>query len=267
MPVVSVSMPEELLERLDAHASAHEYTGRSEVVRESTRALLEAFTDDRVEDGALAGTVDVRYDVGTPSVERRVAALRHEFDEAVAATDHSHVGDYCPDLFVLEADRETISSVVDKCGRSTEPRTSTTRSSSSTADRVVHSKRRSHPNAPIAARRGSVAGGKVSRLRLLSLESRWFECETRSRIPCHRPIPHPPIPIRSSPVRPPQSGRTVPRTKKPSSTTSTVRKRGSARRTPWRSPTSNETGGSDTASRAQRRTSRISNPSRVLSAW
>ncbi|WP_306055332.1 CopG family ribbon-helix-helix protein [Natronococcus wangiae] len=114
MPVVSVSMPEELLEQLDAHAAAHEYTGRSEVVRESARSLLTEFEDGRFEDRPLVGTVSVRYDFGTPRVERRVTELRHEFDTAVAANDHSHVDDYCLDLFVLEAELEEISSFVGK---------------------------------------------------------------------------------------------------------------------------------------------------------
>ena len=36
MSVVSVSMPEELLERIDDFADDHGYTGRSEVVREAS---------------------------------------------------------------------------------------------------------------------------------------------------------------------------------------------------------------------------------------
>jgi CopG family transcriptional regulator, nickel-responsive regulator len=114
MSVVSVSMPEELLERLDAHAAAHEYTGRSEVVRESTRSLLGEFEDDTFEDRALAGTVSVRYDFGATRVERRITKLRHEFETAVTANDHSHVDEYCLDLFVLEAGLEEISSFVGK---------------------------------------------------------------------------------------------------------------------------------------------------------
>lgn len=107
-------MPEELLERLDAHASAHEYSGRSEVVRESTRSLLEAFENDRFEEVSLAGTVAVRYEFGTQRIERRVAELRHGFDNVIAANDHSHVADYCLDLFVLEAESDAIASFVEK---------------------------------------------------------------------------------------------------------------------------------------------------------
>ena len=45
MTVVSVSMPEALLERIDEFATEHGYTGRSEVIREASRELLGEFED------------------------------------------------------------------------------------------------------------------------------------------------------------------------------------------------------------------------------
>ena len=50
MTVVSVSMPDELLDRIDEFADGHGYTGRSEVVREAARNLLGEFEDRRLED-------------------------------------------------------------------------------------------------------------------------------------------------------------------------------------------------------------------------
>ncbi|RLM81042.1 ribbon-helix-helix protein, CopG family, partial [Halobellus sp. Atlit-38R] len=57
MTVVSVSMPEELLERIDRFADEHGYTGRSEVVREASRNLLGEFEDAKLEDRALMAVV------------------------------------------------------------------------------------------------------------------------------------------------------------------------------------------------------------------
>lgn len=114
MPVVSVSMPAELIERLDSHAAAHDYTGRSGVVREGARVLLTEFDDDTLEDEPIAGVISVFYDFGTQHVERRVTELRHEHDDHIASNDHSHVDDYCVDLFVLEAALEEISTFVGK---------------------------------------------------------------------------------------------------------------------------------------------------------
>ncbi len=112
MPVVSVSMPDELIERLDTFADEHDYTGRSEVVREGARTLLTEFNDERLEDRPLAGIVTVLYDFGTQSVEKRVTRLRHEHESAIASNVHSHVADYCMELFVLEGDLEEMSAFV-----------------------------------------------------------------------------------------------------------------------------------------------------------
>jgi len=115
MAVVSVSMPDELLERLDQFADEHGYTGRSEVVREASRNLLGEFEDVRLEDRELMGIVTVLFDYETTTVEERMMHLRHEHDELVASNFHSHVGDhYCMELFVLEGSLEDISTFVGK---------------------------------------------------------------------------------------------------------------------------------------------------------
>ncbi|AXR76483.1 CopG family ribbon-helix-helix protein [Natrarchaeobaculum sulfurireducens] len=86
MPVVSGSMPTELLERLDALAEEYDYTGRSEVVREGVRTLLSEFDDERLESRPLAATVSVVSAFGARGDEHRIAALRHEHEELLVST-------------------------------------------------------------------------------------------------------------------------------------------------------------------------------------
>ena len=113
MAVVSVSMPDELLERIDEFSEEHGYTGRSEVVREAARNLLGEFKDRRLEDRELMGIVTVTFDYETTSVEQRMMRLRHENEDLVASNVHSHVGDhYCLELFILEGSLEDVSSFV-----------------------------------------------------------------------------------------------------------------------------------------------------------
>ncbi len=115
MSVVSVSMPEELLDRVDQFADKHGYTGRSEVIREASRNLLGEFQDKRLENRELMGIVTVVFDYETTNVEERMMGLRHEHEGIVASNFHSHVGDhYCMELFVLEGSLEEISSFVGK---------------------------------------------------------------------------------------------------------------------------------------------------------
>ncbi|WP_247003821.1 CopG family ribbon-helix-helix protein [Halosolutus gelatinilyticus] len=115
MAVVSVSMPDALLEQLDALAKEYEYTGRSEVVREAARSLLAEFDAESLEDSTVAGIVSVRYPFGTRSVERRLTELRHDHDAGIVSNDHSHVDDYCLEVFVLESDPAGVSAFVSRC--------------------------------------------------------------------------------------------------------------------------------------------------------
>ena len=113
MTVVSVSMPEELLERIDNFADEHGYTGRSEVIREASRNLLGEFEDRRLEDRELMAVVTVIFDYETTSVEERMMRLRHEYEGLVASNFHNHVGGhFCMELFVLEGRLDEISTFV-----------------------------------------------------------------------------------------------------------------------------------------------------------
>jgi CopG family nickel-responsive transcriptional regulator len=115
MTVVSVSMPEELLKRIDTFAEEHGYTGRSEVVRDAARDLLDEFEDTKLEDRDLMAVVTVIFDYETTSVEERMMQLRHEHESLVASNFHSHVGSHnCVELFVLEGRLDEISAFVGK---------------------------------------------------------------------------------------------------------------------------------------------------------
>ncbi|MFC4407698.1 CopG family ribbon-helix-helix protein [Haloarchaeobius iranensis] len=115
MTVVSVSMPEELLERIDQFADEHGYTGRSEVVREASRNLLGEFEDKKLEERELIGVITVLFDYESSKVEHRMMNLRHEYENLVASNVHNHVGDhYCMELFILEGSLTDISTFVGK---------------------------------------------------------------------------------------------------------------------------------------------------------
>jgi CopG family nickel-responsive transcriptional regulator len=115
MTVVSVSMPDDLLERIDTFADEHGYTGRSEVVREAARNLLGEFEDKQLEERELMGVVTVLFDYSSSGVEQRMMSLRHEYEDLVASNVHSHVGDhYCLELFILEGSLADISTFVGK---------------------------------------------------------------------------------------------------------------------------------------------------------
>jgi CopG family nickel-responsive transcriptional regulator len=113
MSVVSVSMPESLLERINEFADEHGYSGRSEVVREGTRTLLEEFQERNIDGQKHVCTVTVVFEYCQPAVQQRLTGVRHEYDAIVSATTHAHAQDqYCMELFVLEGTMEALSGFV-----------------------------------------------------------------------------------------------------------------------------------------------------------
>jgi len=115
MTVASVSMPEELLDRIDEFADEHGYTGRSAVLREAARNLMGEFEDKQLEDRDLLGIVTVLFDYETSNAEERMMRLRHEYDTLVVSNFHSHVGDHqCMELFILEGGLDDVSTFVGK---------------------------------------------------------------------------------------------------------------------------------------------------------
>ncbi|GAB3320086.1 MULTISPECIES: CopG family ribbon-helix-helix protein [Haloplanus] len=113
MSVVSISMPEALLERIDEFADEHGYSGRSEVVREGTRTLLEEFQGRTIDGQKHMCTVSVVFEYCQPAVQQRLTGVRHEYDAIVSATTHAHVQDqYCMELYVLEGTTEALSDFV-----------------------------------------------------------------------------------------------------------------------------------------------------------
>jgi len=115
MTVVSISMPESLVNRLDEFAEEHGYTGRSEVVREGARNLLSEFENKRLEGRNLLGVVTVVFNYETSNAEERMMQLRHAHEDLVTSNVHNHVGDhYCMELFIVEGSLEEISGFVGK---------------------------------------------------------------------------------------------------------------------------------------------------------
>jgi CopG family nickel-responsive transcriptional regulator len=113
MTVVSVSLPEELVERLDAFATEHGSTGPSEVGREAARSLLGEVDEPSLEGRDLLGVVTVRLDYRSTALEQDLLALRHEHDGLVASNVHDHVGDrYCMERSILEGSLADVAAFV-----------------------------------------------------------------------------------------------------------------------------------------------------------
>ena len=98
-------MTERLQDDLDTFAEEYGYTGRSEVIREACRLLLEECREPDDEDRRVLATVTAVFGYDKPEIERRMMDIRHEFEASIRSNSHNcperNAG--CVETFVIEA--------------------------------------------------------------------------------------------------------------------------------------------------------------------
>lgn len=109
MVVVSVSLPEELLQQADALIERRGFAGRSELLRACMRDFLAASAAEEKK-GRRAATVTLVYPDG---LERTFSKIRHHFVDVVQSMMHGHSGGSCVETFVVEGPGERVLAFVD----------------------------------------------------------------------------------------------------------------------------------------------------------
>lgn len=111
MTVISVSMPDALVTELDTFIEAHGYSGRSEAIREGIRGLLQEFDQQGLDDQQVICVITTMFD-HTSGAEAKLSELRHANQRLVTSNVHSHAGNTCLELFIVEGYVDDVGSYV-----------------------------------------------------------------------------------------------------------------------------------------------------------
>lgn len=109
MPIVSLSLPDQMIKEIDGMQKDGGYAGRSELVRAAIRIMI----DDSKEKDSLAGhmhaIVLVTHD---ESNEEPITRLKHQYEDIVRTHIHNKISQRnCVELFLLEGDGRKIGSM------------------------------------------------------------------------------------------------------------------------------------------------------------
>lgn len=109
MPIVSLSLPDRMVEAMDEIQQSVGFAGRSELVRAAIRLLLE----DTRDKNALTGRSNAVVVVGHASVdEEPVTRLKHAFGDIVKTHIHTRISrEDCIEVFVLAGEGKQISAM------------------------------------------------------------------------------------------------------------------------------------------------------------
>lgn len=107
MPIVSISLNDEILSELDKLQSAMGFTGRSEAIR----AGIRAFVSEEKQKSDLSGDINaILLVVHNDEFDHIVSGITHNFEDLITTHLHSKIEkEKCMELFVISGNAEKVS--------------------------------------------------------------------------------------------------------------------------------------------------------------
>ncbi len=109
MPIVSISLNDEILSELDKLQSSMGFSGRSEAIR----AGIRAFVSEEKQKSDLAGDIHaILLVVHNDEFDHVVSGITHNFEDLITTHLHSKIEkEKCMELFVMNGDAEKVSTM------------------------------------------------------------------------------------------------------------------------------------------------------------
>lgn len=115
MTVISVSLTNDLLERLDTFVKESGYSSRSEAMRLAIRDVLNDYNLSKMQRGELLSTVTIISESDETTIHLGLSELRNGYDELIFGNMHLHTdGGYCIEIFLVKGPAEKILHFVNK---------------------------------------------------------------------------------------------------------------------------------------------------------
>ncbi len=112
MSIISLSLPTELLEELDATLGEDRSATRSEVIRHALRTYISEYSKLDQLKGNVIATITVLYEKTEKNDE--LFQLQHEFEDMVTAYLHSHLTENeCLEVMVVKGPSKRLKKLID----------------------------------------------------------------------------------------------------------------------------------------------------------
>jgi CopG family transcriptional regulator, nickel-responsive regulator len=109
MPIVSISLTEEILKEIDNLQKNLGFSGRSDAIR----AGIRSFVSEEKQKENLSGKVNaILLVVHNDEYDNQVNGIKHSYEDLITTHLHSKIeGDKCMELFMLKGEAETVSTI------------------------------------------------------------------------------------------------------------------------------------------------------------
>nr|AIF18022.1 transcriptional regulator CopG family (nikR) [uncultured marine thaumarchaeote KM3_79_H09] len=109
MPIVSISLTEEILKEIDSLQKNLGFSGRSDAIR----AGIRSFVAEEKQKEDLSGNVNaILLVVHNDEYDNQVNGIKHSYEDLITTHLHSKIeGDKCMELFMLKGEASSVSSI------------------------------------------------------------------------------------------------------------------------------------------------------------
>lgn len=109
MPIVSISLSDELLTELDKLQKSMGFAGRSEAIR----AGIRSFVSEEKQKSEISGNLHaILLVVHNDEFDDIISGIKHNFEDLIVTHMHSKIhGNKCMELFMLDGEAEKINAI------------------------------------------------------------------------------------------------------------------------------------------------------------
>ncbi len=111
MSIVSLSIPKNLLEKVDQYAKEQGFANRSEIIRQALRAYMSESRRLGELQGRITAIITIVY--RREAKRNQITDVQHNFGPAVLTFLHTHIQEgYCVEIIVARGDAQVIQALV-----------------------------------------------------------------------------------------------------------------------------------------------------------
>ena len=109
MPIVSISLTDEILKEIDTLQKNLGFSGRSDAIR----AGIRSFVSEEKQKENLSGNVNaILLVVHNDEYDNQVNGIKHSYEDLITTHLHSKIeGDKCMELFMLKGEADSVSDI------------------------------------------------------------------------------------------------------------------------------------------------------------
>jgi CopG family nickel-responsive transcriptional regulator len=111
MSIVSLSIPKNLLEKVDQYVKEQGFANRSEIIRQALRAYMSEGRSLSELQGRITAIITIVYQ--REAKRNQITDVQHNFGPAVLTFLHTHIQEgYCVEIIVARGDAKVINALV-----------------------------------------------------------------------------------------------------------------------------------------------------------